>query len=310
VGAVIIALIYLWGMRARIQEELRRRRRSRQAEHEPFLDIGAPPGDSPPPTEASGYGFDKFGSISIDHPLAKQILVDVEITPVQRPRTEAVESAGETPEQAGGSPPDSASEEGIEPPAAAQHEAQPEPQPVTPATAWEEGIEPTGEQPRGAAVPRQPPKEPDLQNECKMTVLLTVMANPRKLFEGPTIMEVTRTMGMTLHKSGVFDCCAEAPAGGKPVFSVAHLREPGTFDAATLETLATPGLLLLMNLPGPLEPLAALNFMLDRTQQLAERLGGHIGDENRNRMTNQRLGHLRREIIEFDRQLRLQKPRY
>jgi FtsZ-interacting cell division protein ZipA len=50
--------------------------------------------------------------------------------------------------------------------------------------------------------------------------------------------------------------------------------------------------------------------MLDRTQQLAERLGGHIGDENRNRMTNQRLGHLRREIIEFDRQLRLQKPRY
>ncbi|MEZ5581885.1 MAG: hypothetical protein R3F37_03060 [Candidatus Competibacteraceae bacterium] len=33
------------------------------------------------PTDAGGYGFDKFGSITPDHPLANRVLVDVEISP-------------------------------------------------------------------------------------------------------------------------------------------------------------------------------------------------------------------------------------
>ncbi|MCP5421161.1 MAG: cell division protein ZipA C-terminal FtsZ-binding domain-containing protein [Gammaproteobacteria bacterium] len=318
-GAIVIALIYLWGMRARIREELRRRRRARQAENEPFLEIDTPPEEeNPEPADAGYYGFDKFGKISPDHPLAKQILVDVEITPVKRAHGETEEDFEHARMPAAESfPPDISEEnpEAVAPPAV-RNDTQSDSRAVTTETLWQENTDleteqPTSDPPSAPSISRPLPKEPGVQNDCKMTVLLTIIAHPRQFFEGSKILVAARSLGMQPHESGVIDCFADDERDSdKPVFSIAHLREPGTFDEATIETLVTPGLLLLMHLPGPLEPSAALDFMLDHTQQLNEALGGTICDESRNRMTNQRLGYLRREIIEFDRQLRLQKPRY
>ena len=61
-----------------------------------------------------------------------------------------------------------------------------------------------------------------------------------------------------------------------------------------------------MKLPGPLEEMKALDLLVITADQLAQRLGGLICDEQRNRMTNQALARLRDEVAELERQRRAQ----
>ena len=89
-----------------------------------------------------------------------------------------------------------------------------------------------------------------------------------------------------------------------PVFSLAHLREPGSFDPQTLCDLRTPGLLLFMNLPGPMEGTRALNLLVLTADQWAQKLAGVICDERRNRMSNQALMRLRDEVSDLEQRLR------
>jgi len=327
-GVAIIILIYLWGMRTRIREELRRRRRAQQADNEPFLEL--PEDEESPPTDAGGYGFGKFSSITPDHPLANQLLVDVEITPVQRPSSqmEHAEAAADQPEENAGVEKAEQNEALAESeflttepkPAEADNASVSTPEPILDSTQWEEfAPEPSLDAPEAVEIGGDPPldnpvnasrQEPGLNEPLEMTVLLTVLASRKEAFSGTEIFATAQDMGLKFHKSGVLDCLSEQVSGSKPVFSIAQLREPGVFDLHSIETLKTPGLLLFMNLPGPLEPSEALNFMLSHSQQLAEELGGVVCDEQHNRLTTQHMGHLQSKIGEFERQLRLHQPRY
>ncbi|MDQ5911708.1 MAG: Cell division protein ZipA [Pseudomonadota bacterium] len=259
IGAIAIALIYLWGMRARIREGIRKRRRRPTGGNEPAL--GGASEQMSADLLKETHDFGELGRITPDHHLAKQALVDVEIRPILRNE---------------------------HPPVA---EINPPPAPLS--------DEPPHE-------PRQELPFPDsssILEPPQMTVALTVIA-PRGLsFTGPSIQSAAHELGFQLGTHGLFDYGLEK--GHEPLFSMAHLRAPGSFDARTLEALATPGLLLFMNLPGPLEEMQALEQLVVEADQLAQKLGGMIGDEHRNRLTNQSLLQLRNEITEFQEQLRI-----
>ncbi|NJN47127.1 MAG: hypothetical protein HC808_12310 [Candidatus Competibacteraceae bacterium] len=326
-GVVIIILIYLWGMRTRIREELRRRRRAQQAHNEPFLELSE---ETEPPADAGGYGFGKFSSITPDHPLADKVLVDVEITPVRRPSSQTIQDAITGDQSADRGLIEGAEESSV---LATREFTAPEPEPSelnnadsSTAKSILEDVPPddfeaepplvapdaadTGETQVLDNPFNAPRQEPDLQEPLQMTLLLTVLAGREGAFSGSEILATAQDMGLRFHKSGVLDCLSEQAPGNKPVFSIAHLREPGVFDLNTIETLNTPGLLVFMHLPGPLEPSEALNFLLSHSQQLADELGGSVCDEHHNRLTTQHMGHLQSKIGEFERQLRLHKPRY
>lgn len=251
IGAVVVALIYLWGIRARIKEGLRKRRR--REGNEPVL------GGAPEPMSenllADAHDFGELGRITPDHHLADKVLVDVEIRPVYRKEN---------------------------PPAAETH-------PVLPPVA----AEPPSALRREPAIPAPP----------RMTIALTVMAPRGQPFKGANIQVAASELGFQLTAQGLFDHSPEDD--GDPVFSMAHLRKPGSFDPQTLDDLATPGLLLFMNLPGPLDEMKALDQLVVTADQLTQKLGGMIGDERRHRLTNQGLLHLRSKVAEFQRQWRI-----
>ncbi len=141
--------------------------------------------------------------------------------------------------------------------------------------------------------PRQEPPFPDsssIPEPPQMTVALTVIAPRGQSFTGAGIQTAACELGFQLGAHGLFDYGLEAP---------------GSFDARTLAELSTPGLLLFMNLPGPLEEMQALEKLVVAADQLAQKLGGLIGDKHRNRLTNQSLLALRNEITEFQEQLRI-----
>lgn len=256
IGAVIIALIYLWGIRARIKEEIRKRRRRPLPEHEPVLGEDA---THLPDHDISNrsHTFGDLGVITPDHHLADKALVDVEILPVNR-RTD---------------------------PSFTVADAETAPTPV-------ESLRETRREPRSAPQP-------------KMTVALAVIAPRGQSFNGQQIRTAAEDLQFRLNANGLFERFPDDETGLEPVFSMAHLREPGLFDPGVLDALATPGLLLFMKLPGPLEEMRALELLLTLSDQLAKKLGGVICDERRNPMTNQALMHLRSEVAELERRRRV-----
>jgi cell division protein ZipA len=157
-----------------------------------------------------------------------------------------------------------------------------------------------------ADAPQDSRREPAIAESPKMTVALTVVAVPvgQSSFKGVDIQAAALDLNFRLGANALLERCADN-GEGELIFSMAHLRKPGTFDPSTLDMLATPGLLLFMSLPGPMEEIKALDLLVVTADQLAQRLGGMICDERRNRLTNQGLLYMRNEVIEFRRKQRL-----
>ena len=66
-----------------------------------------------------------------------------------------------------------------------------------------------------------------------------------------------------------------------------------------MQDLHTPGLSLFLRLPGPGEPGAALEALLDCAHGLAAHLDGEVQDETRSAMTAQTEAHLRERVGEW-----------
>lgn len=251
IGAIVVALIYLWSSRARIREGIRKRRRRPSLDNGPALGGGETPMPDP---MLNIQNFRDLSRITPDHHLAGKVLVDVEIHPVRRHANGvAAEATADAPESL---------------------------RPIR--------------------------REPSLSDPPKMTVVLTVMAPQGQSFQGPEIAAVVEASGFQLGTAGLFERLpdGEVHTGDVPVFSMAHLREPGIFSPAALKNLTTPGLLLFMKLPGPLEEIKALDLLVLTADQLARQLGGAICDERRRPMTNQGLLHLRNLVIDLERRRR------
>jgi cell division protein ZipA len=85
------------------------------------------------------------------------------------------------------------------------------------------------------------------------------------------------------------------------LFSVANSLEPGTFDLSNLDQMYTPGVSIFMQLPGPQDPLAAFDEMIEVAHSIAAVMNGELRDESRNLMTSQTIAYYRQRIEEFTR---------
>lgn len=271
IGVVVVALVYLWGIRARLREEIRKRRRRSSLANEPKL------GETSPhlPDEAGEvHQFGELGRVTPDHHLADKILVDVEIRPLNRGADPGcAPSVGKSPLE-------------IDKPSSGRKTVDPSVEAAPPP------LEPVDE------TRPEPVKSP----ASKVTVALTVMAPRHQLFKGPDIRAAAEEAGFQLGATGLFERYPTGEtAADTPVFSLAHLRRPGSFEPQALAELTTPGLLLFMSLPGPLEAMKALDLLVLAVDQLARKLGGVICDEHRHKMTNQGLLNLRDKVAKLGR---------
>lgn len=160
-------------------------------------------------------------------------------------------------------------------------------------------------QPLGSFEP-EPPEEPSGSEvgaqALTMTVALTVLAPSGQMFSGVRIQAAAEELEFRLNANGVYERFPHQEiASDTPVFSMAHLRKPGIFDPGTLPQLTTPGLLLFMSLPGPLEGTEALDLLVINADHLARNLGGVIGDEQHQRLTNPKLLQLHEQVADLER---------
>jgi cell division protein ZipA len=132
-------------------------------------------------------------------------------------------------------------------------------------------------------------------------VTLFIAARPDETIAGSDVVVAAEKAGLQFGDMGIFHRLASGKAAEGPVFSMANMVKPGSFDMSKLEDLQTPGVTLFMTLPGPLPALDAWEMLLPTAQRLAELLDATVLDEERNALGRQRIAHLRDELRAWDR---------
>jgi len=131
-----------------------------------------------------------------------------------------------------------------------------------------------------------------------VTVYLRARGN-RKI-SGLSLLDAATKAGLRFGEMKIFH--RRHRGADKPVFSMADITRPGTFDPTNWNLFETPGVTLFMTLPGPVSGLDALDAMLATGRRLSELLDADLLDNERQVLTRERLGRLREQVREFDRE--------
>lgn len=113
-------------------------------------------------------------------------------------------------------------------------------------------------------------------------IILHVMAEPGETYRGPELLSAFDDLGLVFddmrifHHYGVGDMKTD-----RPLFHLANMLEPGSFDPDNMDDFTTRGLSLFMQLPPPLDPEAVFELMLSSARQLTGKLGGRVMNQDR-----------------------------
>ncbi len=132
-------------------------------------------------------------------------------------------------------------------------------------------------------------------------VMIYLAARAGELLHGDDLVVAAEKAGLTYGHMNIFHRLMENQNEAAPIFSVANLVKPGSFDMARIKELRTPGISFFTALPAPVSALDAWDAMLPTAQRMAELLDGILLDEDRNALSRQRIAHIREEMRAFDR---------
>src|SRR5690606_41806957 len=139
-------------------------------------------------------------------------------------------------------------------------------------------------------------------DEFDKIVTLYIAARAGEKLRGPDIVVAAEKTGLTYGYMNVFHRLVEGHPERGPVFSVANIMKPGSFDMATIQSLETPAISSFLTLPAPVPALDAWAAMLPTAERMAELLDGLLLDQQRHALGRQRLAHLREELRTYQRE--------
>ncbi len=139
-------------------------------------------------------------------------------------------------------------------------------------------------------------------DEFDKIVTLYLAARAGEKLHGADIVVAAEKAGLVYGHMGVFHRLVEGHPERGPVFSVANIMKPGSFDMAAIQSLETPAIAFFLTLPAPIGALDAWETMLPTAQRLAELLDGVVLDEARAALGRQRIAQIRDELRAYDRQ--------
>jgi cell division protein ZipA len=190
-----------------------------------------------------------------------------------------------------------------EPEPGARREPKIEPTLEPEAPAPDDRIEPRwpGDEPESGPGPEAPrgrsPVGPD--GEPPKVVSLYLRARGERLISGLTLLDSAIKAGLRFGEMKIFH--RRHQGASKPVFSMANITRPGSFDPSGWNLFETPGVTLFLTLPGPVSALDAWDAMLATGQRLSELLEADLMDDSQCLLTRQRIAQIREEMREFDR---------
>ncbi len=133
-------------------------------------------------------------------------------------------------------------------------------------------------------------------------VSLYVAARADQVLRGEDIVVAAEKTGLVFGYMNVFHRLMEGHPERGPIFSMASIMKPGSFDMGTIREMETPAIAFFLTLPAPMTALDAWEKMLPTVQRMAELLDGVVLDDSRNALGRQRIAHIRDDLRAYDRQ--------
>ncbi len=134
---------------------------------------------------------------------------------------------------------------------------------------------------------------------AKEILIVSVMSRTGGRWNGEDLFRLLQEKGLKFGDMNIFH--RPEVNSRNILFSVANSLEPGTFDLSRLDQMYTPGVSIFMQLPGPQDPLAAFDEMIEVAHSIAAGMNGELRDESHNLMTSQTISYYRQRIEEFTR---------
>lgn len=126
-------------------------------------------------------------------------------------------------------------------------------------------------------------------------VTLHVVAPPNSVLPGEHLLDTFERRGYHYGEMNIFHSMHE----GATVFSIAKMVEPGYFDINNPESFQTPGVTLILQLPGPVPADVAFEVLVSEAFEIGNELGATVLDEHRSTLTKQTVQHMREGIYEY-----------
>ena len=150
--------------------------------------------------------------------------------------------------------------------------------------------------------------EPRLDNKPKAPagplpdkiVTLFIQSRDNHTITGIELLDAAVKSGLVFGAHDIFHRIHEEDV--EPVFSMANLTKPGSFDKEAWNTMDIHGVTMFMTLPGPRNALDAWDSMLATSRRLAELLHADLLDDKQEIFTRQRSMQVKEELREYERQ--------
>src|SRR3569623_462074 len=159
--------------------------------------------------------------------------------------------------------------------------------------------------PRASCRPSSPPRArlcrrsaPRTAADPERVIALNVMAADGERFGGVAIAAAAQRAGLELGTWSIYHYYSGEMPEAPPLFSVANMVKPGSFDLDQLHEISTVGLSLFMVPAGDEQDTQSLDIMLETARQLASELGGDVRDARRSVLTRQAIDRLREQLNE------------
>lgn len=133
------------------------------------------------------------------------------------------------------------------------------------------------------------------ENYASKIVTLHVVAPPEQVFAGAELYDQFEQRGYHYGEMNIFHSMHQ----GKTVFSIAKIVEPGYFDIDNIDSFETPGISLILQLPGPVAADVAFEVLISEAWDLAQGLGATVLDADHSTLSNQAVQHMREGIYEY-----------
>lgn len=148
----------------------------------------------------------------------------------------------------------------------------------------------------------------DTLTDASEMVVISVLSREPEGFDGGKLLELMMVCGLRYSREmGVFHRFETESSDSALQFSMVNVLKPGTFPIEEMDEFVTPGITLLMPLPGAVNSSAAFEAMVETAMVLVRHMGGELKDENRSVMTAQTIEFARQRVHEFERRHRLHR---
>ncbi|MBB3230092.1 cell division protein ZipA [Halomonas stenophila] len=144
--------------------------------------------------------------------------------------------------------------------------------------------------------------------QAEEIIVISVMSRDEAGFSGTALLDLMLACGLRYGRDmGIFHRFETEDPESRLQFSMVNVVKPGTFPIRSMDDFRTPGVTLLMPLPGATDTSASFEAMVETAMVIVRHLGGELKDEHLSVMTAQTVEFARQRVQEFERRNRLNR---